>query len=141
MCSNKSYIATTLGVKATVVSPESSSSAEGTIIVHSLATVGTEAPRLNVVHALYVHPDIVEPQHVGDVMVPLVGYVDINGKPGDRVCNTCNPPIYIPVGKSYMQAIHVRITDEHGQDVIFPDNIENVALRLHFRKAEGVSMF
>jgi hypothetical protein len=141
MYANNTYLAKILGLKATVVSPESARSSTDTTVVHSLATIGTEAPRLDVVHALYVHADIVEPQHVGNVMVPLAGYVDIRGKPGDRICHTCNPLIYLPVHKSYIDAIQVRITDEHGQDVIFPDNIGNVVLRLHFRKEKGVSLF
>ena len=141
MYSNKSYVSKILGLKGTVVSPPSSRSVEDRIEVHSLATVGSVKPSLNAVHALYVHADIVEPQHVGDVMVPLVGYVDITGKPGDRTCHTCNPPIYLPVAKSYIDTIRVRITDEHGENVIFPDNVENLVLRLHFRKAKAISMF
>jgi hypothetical protein len=103
--------------------------------------VGTEKPGLNAVHALYVYANIAEPQHVSDVMAPLVAYVDISGKPGDRTCHTCNPPIYLPVDKSYIDAIQVRITDKHGQNAIFPDNVENVVLRMHFRMAKGLSMF
>jgi hypothetical protein len=139
--SNNSYIAKILGLKATVVSPETSRNTENTIVVHSLATVGNEAPRLDAVHALYVHANIVEPQHVGDVMMPLVGYVDIRGMPGDRICHTCNPPIYLPVHKSYIDSIQVRITDERGQVVMFPDNIGNVVLRLRFRKVKSVCLF
>jgi hypothetical protein len=129
------------GLKGTVVSPTSSRSLEDRIEVHSIATVGTVKPSLNAVHLLYVHAHIVEPQHVRDVKVPLVGYVDIKGKPGDRICHTCNPPIYLPYGKCYIDAIRVRITDEHGENVSFPDNVENLVLRLHFRKAKAVSIF
>jgi hypothetical protein len=128
-----------LGLKGTLVSPPSSRSADDEIEVHSLATVGTEKPSLKAVHALHVHADIVDPQHVGDAMVPLVGYVNMNGKPCDRICHTCNPPIYLLVDKSYISATRVRITDEHGENVTFPDNAENIVLRLHFRKAKSVS--
>ena len=93
------------------------------------------------IHALYVYADVVQQQHVGDVMAPLTGYASVNGKPGDRISHTCNPPIYLPVVKSFIDAISVRITDEHGQDVMFPDLREHVVLRLHFRKAKGVSLF
>jgi hypothetical protein len=135
------YISKVLGLKGTVVSPPSSRSAGDKIEVHSLATVGTEKPGLRSVHALHVHDDIVEPQHVGNAMAPLVGYVNISGKPGDRISHTCNPPIYLPVGKSYIDAIRVHTTDEHGENVIFPDNVENLVTRLHFRQAKSVSFF
>jgi hypothetical protein len=74
-------------------------------------------------------------------MVPLVGYVDINGKPGDRAAPTCNPLVYLPVAKSYIDAIRVRINDERGENVMFPDLSENAVSRLHFRKAKTVSFF
>jgi hypothetical protein len=141
MYSNKSYISQILGLKGTLVSPASSRSADDKIEVFGLATVGTEKPSLKAVHALHVHADIVEPQHVGDVMVPLVGYVDVNGKPGDRISHTCNPPVYLPVAKSYIDAIRVRLNDERGENVMFPDLLDNVVLRLHFRKAKSVSFF
>jgi hypothetical protein len=141
MYSNNSYISKLLGLKGTVVSPPSTGSVEDRIEVYSLATVGTVKPSLKPVDALHVHADIVEPQHVGDAMAPLVGYVDINEKPGDRVCHTCKTPIYLPGDKSYISAIPVRITDEHGENAIFPDNVENLVLRLHFRKAMSVILF
>ena len=140
MYTHTPYIAKTLGLKATALTPPGTSEAP-TIVVYKMATVGTDAPELQRVHALHVQANIVEPQHVGDAMVPLVGYVDITGKPGDRVCHTCNPPIYLRVDTSYINAIEVRITDEQGQIVMFPNNIENVVLRLHFRKKVGVSLF
>jgi hypothetical protein len=82
-----------------------------------------------------------EPQHVDDTMAPLIGYADVNGKPGDRISHTCNPPVYLPVAKSYIDAIRVRITDEHDQNIMFPDLLENLVVRLHFRKAKSVDPF
>jgi hypothetical protein len=105
--------------------------------MYSLATVGTDIPRLKNLRALHVYADVVEPQHVGDIMSPLIGYVDATGKPG--INHICNPPIYLPVGRSYIDAIRVRITDEHGQNVMFADLLEHVALRLLFQKAKSVS--
>jgi hypothetical protein len=83
----------------------------------------------------------VDPQHVGNVMALLTGYVDVNEKPGDRICHTCNPPVYLPVAKFYIDAIRAGITDKHGDNVMFPDLMQNVVLRLHFRKAKAVSVF
>ena len=110
-------------------------------MAHSLYTLRQRLELRHQVSTLCTFSASTPTQHVGDVMAPLLGYVDIHGMPGDRISHTCNPPIYLPVHKSYIDATHVRITDEHGQNVMFPDNIANVVLRLHFRKAKGVSLF
>ena len=142
MFTDNSIIGTVLGLKYTELGQDKvDSRMERGTIMYTLETVGTELPRLNNVHALYVYADVVEPQHVGDAMSPLIGYVNITGKPGDRLTHTCNPPIYLPVGRCYIDAIRVRITDEYGQNVMFPDLFEHVVLRLHFRKAKTVSFF
>jgi hypothetical protein len=140
MFTDNSIIGTVLGLQYTELSQDKvDSRMERGIVMYSLATVGTDIPRLKNLHALHVYADVVEPQHVGDIMSPLIGYVDVNGKPGDRINHICNPPIYLPVGRSYIDAIRVRITDEHGQNVMFADLLEHVVLRLHFRKAKSVS--
>jgi hypothetical protein len=139
---DNSNIATILGLPCTeVVQDRVDSRMERSTTMYSLTPVGTEIPRLDTLHALYVYADVVEPQHVGDTMAPLIGYADIRGKPGDRISHTCNPPVYLPVAKSYIDAIRVRITDERGDNVMFPDLLENVVVRLHFRKAKSVSFF
>jgi hypothetical protein len=142
MCTDESSIGTMLGLKCVQLSQDKvDARMEPNTVMYNLPTVGTEVPRLDNMHALYVYADVVQQQHVGDVMAPLIGYVNVNGKPGDRISHTCNPPIYLPVARSYIDAISVRITDENGQNVMFPDLFEHVVLRLHFRKSKGVSLF
>jgi hypothetical protein len=114
---------------------------ERSTVMYSLTPVGTEIPRLNTLHALYGYTDVVEQQHVGNAMAPLIGYGDVNGKPGYPISHACNPPVYLPVVKSYIDAIPVHITNEHGENVMFPDLLENIVLGLHFRKAKSVSFF
>ena len=142
MCTDESMLGTIMGLKYTAMpSDKVDAHMAGNTNMYTLATVGTELPRLENIHALYVYADIVEPQHVGDVMAPLIGYVNVTGKPGDRMSHTCNPPIYLPVDKSYIDVIRIRITDERGNDVRFPDLLEHVVLRLHFRKVQLASLF
>jgi hypothetical protein len=91
---------TILGLTCTELGHDKvNSRTERSAVMYGVATVGTDRPRMNNVHALHVYADVVEPQHVGDVMSPLIGYVNVNGKPGDRICHTCDPPIYLPVGR------------------------------------------
>jgi hypothetical protein len=142
MYTDNTVTATVLGLQFTELGQDKvDSRMERNSNMYSLASVETALPRVDGLHALYVYADVVEPQHVGDVMAPLIGYVNVYGKPGDRISHTCNPPIYLPVIKSYIDAISVRITDECGKNAMFPDLLEHVTLRLHFRKVKGVSFF
>ena len=139
---DKTYISNVLGLQSTefkTTKDERRGIRE--VIQQNLTLVGTQIPRLNTVDALYVYADIVEYQRVGNVMAPLIAYVDVTDSPGERVGHICNPPIYLPVNKSYIDAIHIRITDEHGDDPMFPDDIENVVVRLHFRKTKTLACF
>ena len=135
MYSDNPYLAKMLGLKSTIIYSPKGDARNPTrnLVVQSLATVGSETPQIKAIHALYVHANIVESQRVGDTMIPLVGYVDISGKPGDRISHSCNPPIYLPVVTPYIHTIEVRITDERGENILFP-NTENVFMCLHFRK-------
>jgi hypothetical protein len=110
-----------------------------TDVVYSMYRIGMsgyQAPKLGGLQAMYVYADIVAPQHVGDTMAPLLDYVDVHGKPGERIGHVSNPPIYIPVDKTHIDSISIRIADEHGEDVPFPVNTENVVVRMLFRKAQ-----
>jgi hypothetical protein len=77
----------------------------------------------------------VEYQYVGDTMAPLLAYVDVAKQPGLRAGHICNSLVYLPVDKQFIDAIGIRICDEHGQDVKFSDS-ESVVVRLHFRKSK-----
>jgi hypothetical protein len=102
--------------------------------VFKLDMEGTRTPKLDCIQAMYVYADIVEQQFVGDVMAPLLGYVDVTSSPGDRITHTCDPPVYLCVDKSTIDRIRIRISDQHGNDVMFPDDSSNVVVRLHFRR-------
>jgi hypothetical protein len=100
MYTDNAIIGTLLGFKCTELRLDKvDSRMRRCTVMCSLTPVGAEIPGLDNLHALYVYADVVEPRHVGDVMAPLVGYADVNGKPGDRISHTCNPPIYSPVAK------------------------------------------
>ena len=139
---NRPYIAKVLGLPQTEIKGTKDDLRQlRDVVLQKLTLVGTQVPRLNNVHALYVYADIVEYQHVGDVMAPLIAYVDITKSLGERVGHICNPPVYLPVDRSYIDMIKIRITDEHGENVMFPDDVENVVVRLHFRKAKSFGLF
>ena len=82
-------------------------------------------------HSLYVYCDICEPQFVGDVMVPLLRTVAVEGERGDYMSKIYNTPHYIPVGLNGINSIEINIKDDTGQDVPFLDG--KVMCKLHFR--------
>jgi hypothetical protein len=122
----------------TITVPDSP--ANRTVTMYKLDTVGTRTPKLDGVQALYVYGDLVDYQFVGDSMLPLLTLVDVEKSPGERVGHTCNPLIYLPVNKPFIDSISIRITDESGKEVPFPD-VENVVVRLHFRKVRQPFVF
>jgi hypothetical protein len=105
--------------------------------MYRIGVSGYQAPKLGGLQAMYVYADIVAPQHVGDIMAPLIDYVDVHGKPGERISHVSNPLVYLPVDKTHIDSISIRIADEHGDDVPFPVNTENVVVRMLFRKAQN----
>ena len=109
--------------------------------LHKLAAHGTKTPKLDGLQTLYVYVDTLERQHVGDKMVPLLALVDVEKSPGERVGHYCHPPTYLPVCKSYIETITIRICDEYGIDVKFPDDVENVVGRMHVRKRKQGMLF
>jgi hypothetical protein len=138
------YFGTVLGLTTTSVVLAKRTTTEGTennISMCRFSVDGTKSPRLSGTQALYVYTDIIDDQYVGDTLAPLLGYVDVEGIPGSRVGHTCNPLMYLPVNKAYIDTIQIRICDEYGKDVKFPDDVENVVVRLHFRRAKHSGIF
>jgi len=139
---NSTYIGKVLGLPSTEQSiTVSRSEPERRVTIHKLSSSGTQTPKLDSVQALYIYSDIIAHQHVGDIMAPLLAYVDVEKSPGERVGHICNPPTYLTVSKSLIDTIAIRICDEHGNSVNFPDDVENVVVRLHFRKCKQSGLF
>lgn len=135
MYSTSSYIGHVLGLESRIVIiPAEVSSSGRAINLYKLENIGTRLPTLGGIQALYIYSDIVEYQVVGDTLSPLLAYVDVEKSPGERVGHICSPLVYLPVSKSDIDTIGIRICDEHGNEVNFPDDAENVVVRLHFRK-------
>ena len=118
---------------ASLLSPIASQFSESEVTLHELAVSGTNKPKLDRVQGLYIYGDIIERQYVGNSMSPLLDYMEVPNSLGERVCHTCDPLIYLPVSRSIIDTTSIRICDERGRDVAFPDDVSNVVIRLHFR--------
>ena len=82
-------------------------------------------------HSLYVYCSICEPQIVGDVKVPLLRTVALQGERGEHVTITYSSPHYVPVSAPQMSTIEMHIKDDTNQDVPFTSG--KVVCKLHFR--------
>ena len=79
----------------------------------------------------YVYSDIVIPQIVGDVQVPLLRIVKVEGRDGEIISRHYDRPQYLPVARQCFQTIHVELRLNSGDFVPFERG--KVIVVLHFR--------
>lgn len=82
-------------------------------------------------YSLYIYCDIVENVVVGDVKVPLLRVVNINGKEGLTVSRLFNTVQYVPIQRKQFDTIEINIRDDTGRLVPFERG--KVVVTLHFR--------
>ena len=82
--------------------------------------------------ALYVYSDIVDSELVGDVKVPLLRTVPIEGQMGDFVHKEFIRPYFKPLTRGYINSILIEVKDDTGQDMEFI--IGKVICTLNFRR-------
>ncbi len=95
--------------------------------------LGENKSVIDTITSIYVYSDITKFQTVGDAQVPLIGLFPVEGKDGDQLNWSFNPPYYIPVSISTMASINIRLCDVHGDEIPFQKDAKVVA-RLHFRR-------
>lgn len=81
---------------------------------------------------LFVHCDIIKSQLVGDLYIPLLRTIAIQGRT-DEVVSVSFPNIhYMGIERSTFQVIEVHITDEIGRNIPFQQG--RVIVELHFKR-------
>lgn len=84
------------------------------------------------IRSLYVYTDIVKYQYVGDTLAPLLRNVVV---PPNNSLSTqtviFDSPHYLPVNKSVIETINIKITDEQGNNIKFRRG--KSIIKLHFR--------
>ena len=68
-----------------------------TEVISKTSTAEREADLDYGFHDLFVYCDIIQPQYVGDALVPLLRIVPVEGKDGQRVSKSFLRPQYVPV--------------------------------------------
>ena len=66
----------------------------------------------------YVYADIIKSQYHGDVVVPALRTVTVNGEHGSYVSKNLERPHYVPLNKKIFDTISVNIRDEAGNLVL-----------------------
>lgn len=82
--------------------------------------------------ALYVYTDIIADDFVGDVKIPLLRAVGIEGDRGDFANKEFIHPHYKPLKTGYINSIRIEVKDDTGQDIDF--TVGKVICTLHFRR-------
>ena len=85
-------------------------------------------------HDLCVYCDLIQSQHVGDALVPLLRIFPVEGEVGQRVSKSFVRPQYVPVSRKQFETIEVNIKRDTGESV--PFEFGRVLLTLHFRQSQ-----
>ena len=92
---------------------------------------------LNTISSIYIYTDIIKYQFVGDVKVPLLGVLPVQGLDGEQQYWSFNPPYYIPLALSTLSSVNIHLADDKGDEIPFFGDGKVVA-RLHFRRVRGI---
>ena len=103
-------------------------------VISKISTGEREADLEYGFHDLYIYCDIAQAQYVGDMLVPLLRIVPVEGVDGQRVNKSFLRPQYIPVDRKAFETIEVNIRRDTGESVPFESG--KVLLTLHFRQSK-----
>jgi hypothetical protein len=82
---------------------------------------------------LHVFCDIVQPQIVGNMMLPLLRTVPVSGKFGDMVSMIFHSPHYVKVHQRSFSHLHVYISSGSNNKLKF--QYGKILVKIHFRKS------
>lgn len=88
------------------------------------------------VTALYVHTNIISSQIFGNVSVPLLRIVNVDGnygQDGNQITRIYSNPHYVEVNQRHFENIEIVICDDKGEPVVFESG--KCIVKLHFRRA------
>ena len=106
-------------------------------VISKTSTAEREADLDHGFHDLYLYCDIIQPQYVGDALVPLLRILPVEGKDGERISRLFIRPQYLPVSRKQFESIEVNIKRDTGETV--PFEFGRVLLTLHFRQSRPVN--
>ena len=87
---------------------------------------------------LYVYFPLVEPRMAGDVQVPLLRIVPVEGNDGEMITRVFDPMQYCPMLQRRFRTVEIYIRDDTGSLVPFERG--RVVVTLHCRKRKEFSL-
>lgn len=102
--------------------------------ISKTTTAEREADLENGFYDLFVYCDIIQAQYVGDVLVPLLRIVPVEGDDGQRVSRSFLRPQYLSISRKEFETIEVNIKRDTGEPV--PFEFGTVLVTLHFRQSK-----
>ena len=97
----------------------------------------TQSPRVADINAglysMYVYCDIIQAQLIGDVEVPLLRIVPVEGKHGDMITKTFQNLQYVPIVKKQFSTVEMDIKTDTGEKVPFESG--KLITTLHLRRS------
>jgi len=90
-------------------------------------------PQVLPIGSIFVYSDIAEYVLVGDTQTPMLGYLPVQSKWGERSYWNFNPAYYIRVKERNIRTICIKLCDDRGTVIEFKGD-GSVICRLHFRR-------
>ena len=108
----------------------------GTVVNNTLLTSPFLSLVTGNVSSLFIYSDIIQSQYVGDVKVPLLRAVGVEGKHGDFITKSFDRPQYLPVCRQTLDTVEIDIKGDTAEKISFQHG--KVIVKLHFRKQRPV---
>ena len=89
---------------------------------------------LNIINYAVIYTDIINDQFIGDTLAPVLYILNLKTSETGEIVTKFDNPHYIPVKKSILNTINIRLADISGESIKFSDIFSIVILKLHFRK-------
>ncbi len=82
---------------------------------------------------MYIHSNLIQHKNIGHNKAQLLAILPVRAENGGQSYWKCDPPFYLPLKSSELDAIDIKIENENGVAFPFTPNT-NVIMRLHFRR-------
>lgn len=92
---------------------------------------------LSIINYAAVYTNIIEEQFFGDSLVPILRCVNLPNSQNENIIIYFDNPLYVPVNKSIINTINIKIADLQGNLILFKDFFSFVIVTLHFRKVKN----
>lgn len=84
--------------------------------------------------SIYIYTDIVEHQHVGDIMAPLLRIIPLDREAAPTVYKVFDVPYYLPVSRNRIDTIEIDLRSDFGEQILF--ELGKVVAKLHFKRVD-----